>query len=387
VDTANNSTTKSENNNGKGKLTTSADEGGEFYVPSPRASEAAKDRHSGAQGLSLEIPSTAANAPSTGDEKEKETPVANHNSGKTTNSTTANGNNTSSLNSKTVVEKNRDRNTSSFSIFGGWSNSGKSDGDLSNHTMSPTGPDNSNINNSASNTSNANIISNSREQKSSIMEFGKIKGLSLSRDPSMQNLTSNNNSSSSISNAGNSKNNSNMEAGGKNFGILSYLGFSTNTANNNNNSGMNVSDHSSSLTTSSANEASVTSGSNGTSPRSKDTYVANNDNENTTSSGSAAAIDANNLASAINNSGNALSGLNSLSKPFLNRSISMGANIESKRQTLAEMISQIRKYDPYPCVLGIPIMPALFATSKFYIFVGFLLLGSRVMVSCLRLIL
>jgi hypothetical protein len=178
-----------------------------------------------------------------------------------------------------------------------------------------------------------------------------------------------------------------MEAGGKNFGILSYLGFSTNTANNNNNSGMNVSDHSSSLTTSGANAASVTSGSNGTSPRSKDTYVANNDNENTTSSGSAAAIDANNLTSAINNSGNALSGLNSLSKPFLNRSISMGANIESKRQTLAEMISQIRKYDPYPCVLGIPIMPALFATSKFYIFVGFLLLGSRVMVSCLRLIL
>ena len=31
---------------------------------------------------------------------------------------------------------------------------------------------------------------------------------------------------------------------------------------------------------------------------------------------------------------------------------------------MAEMISQIRKYDPYPCILGIPVMPALFATCK-----------------------
>jgi len=31
---------------------------------------------------------------------------------------------------------------------------------------------------------------------------------------------------------------------------------------------------------------------------------------------------------------------------------------------VAEMISQIRKYDPYPCILGIPVMPALFATCK-----------------------
>ena len=75
------------------------------------------------------------------------------------------------------------------------------------------------------------------------------------------------------------------------------------------------------------------------------------------------------------------------------------------------MISQIRKYDPYPCILGMPVMPALFATCKvrwpawkcvicvvrrshpgaptpalaqFYIFVCFLLIGTRIMVACMR---
>jgi hypothetical protein len=43
-----------------------------------------------------------------------------------------------------------------------------------------------------------------------------------------------------------------------------------------------------------------------------------------------------------------------------------------------------RKYDPYPCILGIPVMPALFNSSKFYIFIGFMLIGMRVMVACLR---
>lgn len=377
-------TTISANNSGKAKLTISADEGGEFYVPSPRANQATNNRPLGAQGLTLQIPGTAANVSSLVDATEKETPLATHNSSKTGNniSTTMNSNTNNMNNStNTAVEKNRDRNTSSFSIFGGWSNTGNSDGDMSDHITSPTNQDNGNANN---NNNSSNNIAN--VQKSSIMEFGKIKGLSLSRDPSMQNLASNNNS---IGNPGNNKNNGNMEAGDKNFGILSYLGFSSdNTANNEKNSSMSVSDHSS-LANSGANAATTTTGSNGTSPRIKGgTYVTNNsDNENTTSNGSATAIDANNLTSAINNSGNALSGLNSLSKPFLNRSISAGANIESKRQALAEMVSQIRKYDPYPCVLGIPIMPALFATSKFYIFVGFLLLGSRVMVSCLRLIL
>jgi hypothetical protein len=63
-----------------------------------------------------------------------------------------------------------------------------------------------------------------------------------------------------------------------------------------------------------------------------------------------------------------------------------GHTADFKRQQIAEMVSQIRKYDPYPCILGIPVMPALFATCKFYIFVGFVLIGTRVFVSCLRMI-
>jgi hypothetical protein len=72
--------------------------------------------------------------------------------------------------------------------------------------------------------------------------------------------------------------------------------------------------------------------------------------------------------------------------------------IEHFRQTITDLVSQIRylvlffllvrlcldffsnrKYDPYPCILGIPIMPALFNTSKFYLFISFALIGSRTM--------
>jgi hypothetical protein len=73
-----------------------------------------------------------------------------------------------------------------------------------------------------------------------------------------------------------------------------------------------------------------------------------------------------------------------LSKPALTRSVSHNASIESHRQAIAEIISQIRKYDPYPCILGIPVMPALFNSSKFYIFIVFTLLGVRMMISCWR---
>lgn len=66
---------------------------------------------------------------------------------------------------------------------------------------------------------------------------------------------------------------------------------------------------------------------------------------------------------------------------------SMGnINMEAKRQTLAEMVSQIRKYDPYPCILGIPVMPSLFVTAKFYIFLCFVIIGARVITTCMRLI-
>jgi len=71
--------------------------------------------------------------------------------------------------------------------------------------------------------------------------------------------------------------------------------------------------------------------------------------------------------------------------PVLSRSVSnAGTNLESYRQTIAEIISQIRKYDPYPCILGIPVMPALFTSCKFYIFISFVLIGARTMVACLR---
>lgn len=71
-------------------------------------------------------------------------------------------------------------------------------------------------------------------------------------------------------------------------------------------------------------------------------------------------------------------------KPILSRGNSVTNQVsvnETRRQTLAEMVSQIEKYDPYPCVLGIPMMPALFATSKFYLFIFFSIIGLRVCVA------
>lgn len=50
----------------------------------------------------------------------------------------------------------------------------------------------------------------------------------------------------------------------------------------------------------------------------------------------------------------------------------------------SETFLYFRKYDPYPCILGIPIMPALFNGSKFYIFISFILIGARTMISCFR---
>jgi hypothetical protein len=57
-----------------------------------------------------------------------------------------------------------------------------------------------------------------------------------------------------------------------------------------------------------------------------------------------------------------------------------GGVAESRRAAIAEMISHIRSYDPYPCILGIPVMPALFSTSKFYIFISVMMIGARVLV-------
>ena len=65
---------------------------------------------------------------------------------------------------------------------------------------------------------------------------------------------------------------------------------------------------------------------------------------------------------------------------YSNQSTGGGGVAESRRSAIADMITHIRNYDPYPCILGIPVMPALFSTSKFYIFISFMMIGARVMV-------
>lgn len=73
--------------------------------------------------------------------------------------------------------------------------------------------------------------------------------------------------------------------------------------------------------------------------------------------------------------------------PTLTRGTSIGTSImDNRRQSMAEMVAQIRKYDPYPCILGIPVMPALFTSCKFYIFISFLLIGTRMFIQCIRII-
>lgn len=90
--------------------------------------------------------------------------------------------------------------------------------------------------------------------------------------------------------------------------------------------------------------------------------------------------DDNNTSNSINN----ITSSSTIQLSKLIRANSAAGNMENNRQSIAEMVNQIRLYDPYPCIFGIPVMPALFATSKFYIFICFLLIGTRIMVSCLR---
>jgi hypothetical protein len=67
------------------------------------------------------------------------------------------------------------------------------------------------------------------------------------------------------------------------------------------------------------------------------------------------------------------------------RTFSMsGSSPEAERQSIADMIQQIRDYDPYPVIFGIPVMPSLFTTSKLYIFVCFVVIGSKVAIDVLR---
>lgn len=81
---------------------------------------------------------------------------------------------------------------------------------------------------------------------------------------------------------------------------------------------------------------------------------------------------------------NSPNGSSGLAKPTLSRNVSMRGTMEASRSALAEMISQIRDLDPYPCIFGIPVMPALFGYSKFYLFLLFAIAGCRVMLTVIR---
>lgn len=54
-------------------------------------------------------------------------------------------------------------------------------------------------------------------------------------------------------------------------------------------------------------------------------------------------------------------------------------HLNASRDEIKDMINQIIRFDPYPCVLGIPVKPALFATSKIYISLCFFLVGTKVL--------
>lgn len=49
------------------------------------------------------------------------------------------------------------------------------------------------------------------------------------------------------------------------------------------------------------------------------------------------------------------------------------------QDAMRRMIVHINTLDPYPCVLGVPVKPALFATSKVYVFVCFAVISVMLM--------
>eukprot|EP01034_Spumella_vulgaris_P023339 gene23339-29551_t len=71
--------------------------------------------------------------------------------------------------------------------------------------------------------------------------------------------------------------------------------------------------------------------------------------------------------------------------PTLQRASSGGAGsaAETFRQTIAEFMSQINRYDPVPCILGVPIMPGIFSIAKLWLFVFFFGMGFTIFVSFL----
>lgn len=53
--------------------------------------------------------------------------------------------------------------------------------------------------------------------------------------------------------------------------------------------------------------------------------------------------------------------------------------LDPAQDAMRRMIVHINTLDPYPCVLGIPVKPALFATSKVYVFVCFAVISVKLM--------
>lgn len=56
-----------------------------------------------------------------------------------------------------------------------------------------------------------------------------------------------------------------------------------------------------------------------------------------------------------------------------------GGALDPAQEAMRRMIEHIRTLDPYPCVLGIPVKPALFATSKVYVFGCFAVISVKLM--------
>lgn len=56
-----------------------------------------------------------------------------------------------------------------------------------------------------------------------------------------------------------------------------------------------------------------------------------------------------------------------------------GGALDPAQEAMRRMIVHINTLDPYPCVLGIPVKPALFATSKVYVFVCFSVISVKLM--------
>lgn len=56
-----------------------------------------------------------------------------------------------------------------------------------------------------------------------------------------------------------------------------------------------------------------------------------------------------------------------------------GGPLRPAQEAMRRMIVHMSESDPYPCVLGVPVKPALFATSKVYVFVCFAVISIKLM--------